>query len=147
MRLALPLLLALALPALVQPAGAQTVAWRAADGGIAQPLTAEAGDAARGKALVANRQTSLCLLCHSGPFEQPAFQGNLAPPLQGAGTRWNAAQLRLRIVDSAQINPESIMPAFHRTTVLQQVGSKWQGQPVLTAQQVEDVVAFLGTLK
>ncbi len=147
MRLAVPLLLALALPAFALTGGAQTVAWRVADGGIAQPLTAQAGDAERGRALVANRQTSLCLLCHSGPFEQPGFQGNLAPPLDGAGTRWNSAQLRLRIVDSRQVNPESVMPAFFAVTGLQQVGRNWQGQTVLTAQQVEDVVAFLVTLK
>ena len=147
MRLVVLLWFALTMVAQALPVNGQTVAWRAADGGIAQPLTAQLGDAERGRALVANRQTSLCLLCHSGPFEQPGFQGNLAPPLDGAGARLSAAQLRLRIVDSAQLNPSSIMPAFHATLGLQQVGGKWQGQPVLTAQQVEDVVAFLVTLK
>jgi L-cysteine S-thiosulfotransferase len=144
---ALPLLVALTFAALAWPVHAQAVAWRVTGDGIAQPLTAEPGDAARGRAVVANRQVGLCLLCHSGPFPEERFQGNLAPPLDGAGTRLNAAQLRLRMVDSLQVNAVSIMPPYHRTAGLQRVGRQWEGQPVLTAQQVEDVVAFLETLK
>jgi L-cysteine S-thiosulfotransferase len=137
----------LLLAALALPAGAQAVAWRTTGDGIAAPLAAEPGDAARGRSIVANRQVGLCLLCHSGPFPEERFQGNLAPPLDGAGARLSAAQLRLRMADSQQFNPVSIMPAYHRTAGLQRVGKQWEGQPVLTAQQVEDVVAFLETLK
>ena len=144
---ALPLLVALTFAALAGPVHAQAVAWRVTGDGIAQPLTAEPGDTARGRAVVANRQVGLCLLCHSGPFPEERFQGNLAPPLDGAGTRLNAAQLRLRMVDSLQVNAASIMPPYHRTAGLQRVGRQWEGQPLLTAQQVEDVVAFLETLK
>lgn len=115
--------------------------------GIPQPLVATPGDADRGRAIVAHRQVGLCLLCHSGPFPEERFQGNLAPSLQGAGARWTAAQLRLRIADNRRLNPDSLMPAFHRTEGLQRVGRAWQGRPVLDAQQVEDVVAFLGTLQ
>jgi sulfur-oxidizing protein SoxX len=96
--------------------------------GIPQPLTATPGDAARGRAIVASRQQGLCLLCHSGPFPEERFQGNLAPSLAGAGARWTAAQLRLRIVDSRRLNPDSLMPAFHRTQGLQRVGPAWQGR-------------------
>jgi len=115
--------------------------------GIPAPLTATPGDAARGRAIVVNRQQGLCLLCHSGPFPEERFQGNLAPSLAGAGTRWNAAQLRLRIVDSRRLQPDGLMPAFHRSEGLQRVAPAFAGKPVLDAQQVEDVVAFLQTLK
>jgi sulfur-oxidizing protein SoxX len=115
--------------------------------GIPQPLTSTTGDVERGRAIVANRQVGLCLLCHSGPFPEERFQGNLAPSLAGAGARWTAAQLRLRIADNRRLNPDSLMPAFHRTEGLQRVGSAWQGRPVLDARQVEDVVAYLRTLQ
>ena len=119
--------------------------------GMPQPLTGMPGDAERGQAIVGSRQRGLCGLCHGGPasadFPQPALQGNLAPSLAGAGSRWTEAQLRLRIVDSRRLNPDSLMPAFHSTQGQQRVGRAWQGQPVLDAQQVEDVVAYLKTLK
>ena len=110
-------------------------------------LTGAPGDPARGRAIVANRQVGLCLLCHSGPFPEERFQGDLAPDLRGAGARWTEGQLRLRIVDSGRINPATIMPAYHRTEGLVRVAPSWRGKPVLTAEQVEDVVAFLTTLR
>jgi sulfur-oxidizing protein SoxX len=93
------------------------------------------------------RQVGLCLLCHSGPFPEERFQGNLAPDLTGAGKRWSEGQLRLRIVDSSRVNPATIMPAYHVTNGLVRVAPAWRGKPVLSAQQIEDVVAFLMTLK
>jgi len=114
---------------------------------IEQPLTATPGDPARGRAIVGSRQQGLCLLCHRGPFPDERLQGTIATDLAGAGSRWSAGQLRLRIVDSRRLNPDSVMPPFHRTDSLQRVGRAWQGKPVLDAQQVEDVVAFLLTLK
>ncbi len=145
MRPALPALALLT--ALAAPAAAQGVAWRATGDGIAQALTAEPGDAARGRAIVASRQQGLCLLCHSGPIPEERFQGNLAPPLDGAGKRLSAAQLRLRMADSRQVNPESLMPPYHHTGGLVQVGRAFSGQPLLSAQQIEDVVAYLVTLQ
>jgi L-cysteine S-thiosulfotransferase len=114
---------------------------------IPEPLTGARGDPERGRAIVANRQVGLCLLCHSGPFPEERFQGNLAPDLRGAGKRWSEGQLRLRIVDSARINPTTIMPAYHRTEGLTRVAPTWRGKPILSAEQIEDVVAFLMTLK
>ena len=114
---------------------------------IPQSLTGAKGDPARGRALVTNRQVGLCLLCHSGPFPEERFQGNLAPDLRGAGKRWSEGQLRLRIVDSARINPASIMPAYHRTEGLVRVAPAWRGKTILSGEQIEDVVAFLMTLK
>lgn len=110
-------------------------------------LTGAKGDPARGRAIVANRQVGLCLLCHSGPFPEERFQGNLAPDLKGAGTRWSEGQLRLRIVDSDRVNPATIMPPYHRTEGLARVAPAWRGKPVLSAAQIEDVVAFLMTLR
>jgi L-cysteine S-thiosulfotransferase len=115
--------------------------------GIPEPLTTTPGDAVRGEAIVADRQQGLCLLCHSGPFPQPQLQGTLATNLQGAGSRWSEAQLRLRIVDSRRLHPQSLMPPLHVAPQAARVAGAYQGRPVLSAQQVEDVVAYLKTLK
>ena len=114
---------------------------------IPASLTGAKGDPARGRAIVTNRQLGLCLLCHSGPFPEERFQGNLAPDLAGAGKRWSEGQLRLRIVDSSRVNPATIMPSYHRTDGFTRVAPAWRGKPVLTADQIEDVVAFLTTLR
>lgn len=124
-----------------------TAAYQVDGDGIPRPLTLSAGDAARGRAIVANRQLGLCLLCHAGPVPEERFQGNLAPDLAGSGSRWNAAQLRLRIVDAGRINPDTIMPAYYRTDGLSNVAPALAGKTMLNAQQVEDVVAYLLTLK
>jgi sulfur-oxidizing protein SoxX len=118
--------------------------------GIPQALTATPGDAVRGRAIVVNRQQGLCLLCHSGPFADVREQGNLASNLQGAGTRGTAAQLRLRVADARRLDPDGLMPSLHRVPpadIAQRVGAAWRSKPVLDAQQVEDVVAFLQTLQ
>jgi sulfur-oxidizing protein SoxX len=96
---------------------------------------------------LADRTRGLCLLCHSGPFPEERQQGNLAPDLAGAGSRWSTAQLRARIVDSRRVNPQSIMPAYHRTEGLERVAPAFRDRPILDAQQVEDVVAYLTTLR
>ena len=114
---------------------------------IEHPFTTEPGDAVRGRSIVTNRQVGLCLLCHSGPFPEERFQGNIAPSLAGAGTRWSEGQLRLRVADSRRINPASIMPSYLQADGGDRVGSAWQGKPILQAQQIEDVVAFLRTLR
>ena len=114
---------------------------------IARPLTGQAGDAARGERLLLDRHRSLCLLCHSGPFPEERFQGDLSPSLKGTGSRWSAGELRLRMVDAARLNPATIMPSFYRVDGLNRVGPSWRDKPILTAEQVEDVVAFLATLR
>jgi len=114
---------------------------------IPQPLAGLRGDAARGRAIVASRQQGLCLLCHAAPIPEERFQGDLAPNLAGVGARYTPAQLRLRIVDARRVNPASFMPAFHAAAGGARVGPAWAGKPVLDAQQVEDVVAWLATLR
>ena len=123
-----------------------SLAWAQADS-MPQPLTAEPGDPARGRAIVADRTVGLCLLCHSAPIPEERFQGNLAPSIAGAGSRATPAQLRLRIADAARLNPDTIMPPYFRVDGLARVAKTFQGKTILTAQQVEDVVAYLATLK
>jgi L-cysteine S-thiosulfotransferase len=123
-----------------------SVAWSQVDS-IPKPLTDTPGDAARGRAIVANRTAGLCLLCHSGPIPEERFQGNLAPSLAGAGSRSTPAQLRLRIADAARLNPDTIMPSYFRVDGLSRVAKNFQGKTILSAQQIEDVVAYLATLK
>ena len=114
---------------------------------IPKSLTGRPGDPAHGRALVVDRQRGLCLLCHTGPFPEERFQGTLAPDLGGAGSRWSEGQLRLRLVDSSRLNPATIMPSYYRTEGLTRVARAWEGKPVLTGQEVEDVISFLETLK
>ena len=117
------------------------------DDAIPQSLTGAKGDAERGRAIVANRQLGLCLLCHTGPFPEEKFQGTLAPDLQGAGARSNEGQLRLRIVDASRLNPNTIMPPYYRVDGLNRVAPAFKGKPILSAEQIEDVVAYLTTLR
>ena len=114
---------------------------------VVQSLTGSAGDPERGRAIIMDRQKGLCLLCHSGPFPEEPLQGNLAPSLEGAGSRWTEGQLRLRLMDNKRVNPESIMPAYHRIEGLNRVGNAWRERPILSAAEIEDVLAFLMGLK
>jgi sulfur-oxidizing protein SoxX len=114
---------------------------------VPQSLTGSAGDAARGRAIIIDRQRGFCLLCHSGPFSEEPLQGNLAPSLAGAGSRWTEGQLRLRLMDNKRVNADSIMPAYHRIEGLQRVAPAWRDKPILNAQEIEDVLAFLKGLK
>ena len=114
---------------------------------ISASLTGAAGDPVRGRAIVIDRRLGACLLCHTGPFPEEKFQGTLAPDLAGAGSRWSEGQLRLRLVDPTRLNPDTIMPAYFRVRELVRVGHAWRGKPILTAEQIEDVIAFLMTLR
>jgi L-cysteine S-thiosulfotransferase len=114
--------------------------------GIPASLTGQPGDPGRGRAIIVNRQVGLCLLCHTGPFPEERFQGSLAPDLRGAGSRWSEAQLRLRLVDSSRLNRDTIMPSYYRIDHLTRVGRAWQDKPVLSAEEIEDVISFLTTL-
>ncbi|MEY2690458.1 MAG: hypothetical protein RL375_4658 [Pseudomonadota bacterium] len=136
---------------------------------IDRPLTAQPGEVERGRAIVASRQTGLCLLCHSLDSAGSPTQGNLAPPLAGAGSRWSTGQLRARLVDSRRLDPASIMPAYFVVLPRDEAGSDlavsnsssessitpphgrvaraWQGRSLLDAQQIEDVLAYLSTLR
>jgi sulfur oxidation c-type cytochrome SoxX len=114
--------------------------------GITESLTGTPGDAARGRAMMLARTTT-CILCHSGPFPETRFQGDLAPDLTGAGNRWTVSQLRLRMVDASRFNPDTIMPSYYRNEGLVRVGRNFADKPILSAAEIEDIVAFLATLR
>ena len=139
--------IAAALLALPGPAGAQALRPHTVVGdAIPEPLTNARGDVARGRALVVER-SSTCILCHSGPFPEQKFQGDLAPDLSGSGSRWSEGQLRLRLVDASRLNAATIMPSYYRVDGLDRVGTTWRGKPILSAEQIEDIVAYLITLR
>lgn len=131
-------------------AGAQTAIAPATAPASADPARggdAAAGDATRGAAIVASRSTSFCVLCHAVPGVPASQQGSLAPPLAGAGARWSADQLRERLVAPERFNPDTLMPSFRRSSGFTRVAPARQGQALFDAQQLEDVVAYLATLR
>lgn len=146
--MASPAAAALALALAAAPAGlANADAYAVVGDAIPSPLDGARGDAVRGRAIVLNRHVGLCLLCHSGPFPEERFQGTIAPDLGGTGARLSEGQIRLRIVEPGRINPATIMPAYYRREGLTRVAPAYRGKPVLSAGQIEDVVAFLVTLR
>ena len=120
--------------------------YRVVGDAIPRSLTGSPGDPERGRATVTKRENT-CLLCHSGPFPEERFQGNLAPNLQGSGSRWSEGELRLRLVDATRLNAATIMPSYYRIEGLNRVAPAWRDKPVLTAEQIEDVIAYLMTLR
>lgn len=137
--------LAALLIALAAPARAEAPA--AAGAAALAPLTAQPGDPARGRALVADRRASLCLLCHAAPVGDPRFQGDLAPDLAGVGARLSEAGIRLRVADARRLNDETIMPPYLSGEGGARVAPAFRGRGVLDAAQIEDIVAWLATLK
>ncbi len=135
-----------ATPALV--AAEAYVSWTASGDGINEPLGGLTGDPERGRQIVVDRFKGNCLACHHMPFDDELFQGNLGPPLNGVGSRLTTAQIRLRIVDQRQINPETVMPGYYRDPAqLNRVAKGLEGKPYFTTQEVEDVVAYISGLK
>jgi L-cysteine S-thiosulfotransferase len=127
------------------PAPGEVAAYRVVDDGIPEALAA--GDAARGRALVTARDPANCVLCHAVPDPAIPFAGNVGPPLAGVAARRAVPQLRLRVVDNLRVNPQTIMPSYYRLAGLDRVAAPYQGKTILTAPQVEDVVAYLATLR
>ena len=114
---------------------------------IVDSLSGAPGDPARGRLIVLSRQSGLCILCHSGPFPEERFQGNLAPDLAASAARLSEGQLRARIVDASRFNPDTIMPPYFRKDHFTRIAPQFAGKTILTAQEIEDVVAFLVSLK
>ena len=138
----------LAVAVLATPGRAQDTLqpYEVAGDAIPKSLTGIPGDPERGRAIVVKRENT-CLLCHSGPFPEQRFQGDLSPDLKGAGARWSEGELRLRLVDAARLHPATIMPSYYKVDGLTRVAQNYRGKPILTAEQIEDVVAYLTTLK
>ncbi len=114
---------------------------------IAKPLDGRIGDAERGRSIVIDRRGGNCLICHRVPAPDEPFQGDLGPDLGGIGGRLTEAQIRLRLIDASRLNAETLMPPYHRVEGLARVAKEFDGRPVLTAAEIEDVVAWLVTLK
>jgi sulfur-oxidizing protein SoxX len=114
---------------------------------VPQALGGLEGDAARGRAIVLDRRRGNCLICHRLPVEGEPFQGGLGPPLAGLGSRLTAGQIRLRLIDQSRNNLDTIMPPYYRTQGLTNVAPEYRGHPALEAQEIEDVLAYLMSLK
>ena len=147
-RIALAGIALLVLGGVTGPAQAEGPTLNIVGDGIPASLTGAPGDPEAGKKVLINRKQGNCLACHvvSALSDQP-FHGEVGPPLDGAGDRWEEAQLRLIVADSKRVFEGTIMPAFHRTDGLSRVAKKFKGKTILSAAQVEDVVAYLKTLK
>lgn len=123
------------------------VKYEVKDDAIAVSLTGKAGNAENGRKLAINRKKGNCLACHVMPIPEQAFHGDIGPDLTGVGSRYNEGELRLRVVDSKIINEDTIMPAFYRDSGFNRVHKNFKGKSVLSAEEVEDIVAYLVTLK
>jgi sulfur-oxidizing protein SoxX len=115
--------------------------------GISAPLEGLTGDAARGRSLIIARDPANCVLCHAVPDAAVGTAGNLGPSFEGIGRRLTPAELRLRVVDPQRINAQTVMPSYFRIAGLSNVAAEYRGRTVLSAQAVEDIVAWLATLK
>ena len=104
------------------------------------------GNIERGKKIFISRRLN-CLSCHEAPIIEEKFQGNFGPPLGGVGSRYNKEQLRLRIIDSKSINPDSIMPSYFKKIKFERTPSVFFNRTILSAQEVEDLVEYLYSLK
>jgi sulfur-oxidizing protein SoxX len=114
---------------------------------IPDSLTGKAGDPVKGRAVAIHRKKGNCLACHTIPAPEQPYHGEVGPELNGVAGRLSEGEIRLRIVNPKYANPGTIMPAFYRNDGLHRVAKKWQGKTMLTAEEVEDVVAYLMTLK
>lgn len=123
------------------PAPGETVGYA-----MPQPLTPVPGDPGRGRGIVLGRDGN-CLLCHAIPETGERFMGNVGPPLSGVAGRLTAGELRLRIVDPTRVNRDAVMPSYYKVRGLTEVALPYREKTILTAQQVEDVVAYLLTLR
>jgi sulfur-oxidizing protein SoxX len=122
------------------------VAYRIVNGTISEPLTAQPGDPERGHRVVLDRDGGDCPICHAMPLPQRQFHGTVGPPLDGIGSRSSAGALRLRLVDPKAINPQTIMPAYYKVEGFHRILERYRDRPILTAQQIEDIIAYLLTL-
>ena len=124
----------------------ELVPYRIIDGTIPAPLTAQPGDPERGRRIVLDRDGGDCTICHAMPLPQREFHGTVGPPLDGIGRRATPGALRLRLVDPKALHTDTIMPAYYKVAGLHRVLDRYRARPILTAQQIEDVIAYLLTL-
>jgi sulfur-oxidizing protein SoxX len=128
------------------PAG-DLPAYRITNGAIQEALTDAPGNPALGRQIVRDLAHASCLICHAMPIPEEPDHGAIGPPLDGVGHRYTSGELRLRLVDPKYFNADTIMPSYWRVQGLNRVQSSYVGRPIYTAQQIEDVVAYLSSLK
>jgi L-cysteine S-thiosulfotransferase len=128
-------------------ASAEVVPYQIVDDGIPKSLTGKSGDAKAGRKVAYNRKTGNCLACHKLPIPEQQFHGEVGPDLKGVASRYSEAEMRLRIVNPKKFNDDTIMPAFYRDSGFTRLQKKWVGKSILKAQEVEDLLAYLMTLK
>lgn len=114
---------------------------------IPKSLTGKPGNSVRGKALIADRDEGNCLACHSIPIPEQPFHGTIGPDLRGIAVRMTAGQMRLRLVDPKIVNAKSMMPSYYAIRGRYRVRADVRGRPILEAQDIEDILAFLMTMK
>lgn len=149
MKINIPLITLMAILAVPSThAGEKYCEWDVKDFAIKQPLCGLTGNAERGRNLAIDRKKGNCLACHQMPIPEQDFHGELGPNLAGVGARYTSGMIRLRIVDEKKVNPATLMPGFYVDPAsLRKVAKKFQGKTPLSAQEVEDIVAYLSTLK
>jgi L-cysteine S-thiosulfotransferase len=130
-----------------EPGPANIVQFQVIADGIPDAIGGAMGDAARGRALILAHESVNCLVCHGLPDPGVRFSGNLGPTLGGIARTLSVAQLRLRVVDNMRVHPATIMPSYYRVEGFDRVAGAYRGKPILDAKQVEDIVAYLATLK
>ena len=114
---------------------------------VPQPLAGLKGRAERGQDIIIDRRKGNCLICHAISSLDVPFQGEVGPSLGGLSQRLSEGEIRLRVIDQSRINPMTVMPSYYRIEGLRDVAPDYRGKPVLDAQEIEDVVAYLLTLK
>ena len=139
--------LALAITTNATAAEKMMVKFAVKDGAIAKSLTGKPGNATNGRKVAINRKQGNCLACHVMPISEQPFHGNAGPDLNGVAGRLTEGEIRLKIVNPKIVNPDTFMPAFYRKDGLHRVMKKFQGKTILSAEQVEDLVAYTMTLK
>ena len=113
---------------------------------IPESLTGRPGDPVRGERIVRDKDNATCLICHAIPLPDEPDPGDIGPPLDGVGSRYTAGELRLRLVDPKLLNPDTVMPSYYKREGFHRVAPEYRGQSIYSAEDIEDVIAFLSTL-
>lgn len=131
----------------ISSAVADCASFTIVDDRIPRPLAGHNGSAEAGRRVAADRQRGDCSICHRLPLPHARFHGNVGPDLSAIGARLTSAQIRLRVAANRQLNPESVMPDYCTSGGRYRVAGPFVNQPILSAAEIEDVVAWLSSLE
>ena len=124
----------------------EAVDYQVIDLSIPDSLTGQLGDPVRGERIVRDKDNATCLICHAIPLRDEPDPGNIGPPLDGVGSRYTAGELRLRLVDPKRLNADTVMPSYYKRDGFHRVAPEYQGKSIYSAEDIEDVIAYLLTL-